>query len=31
MAMSVWLLDEPWTDASFAVERSAGGRTVRDG
>jgi hypothetical protein len=29
--MSVWLLDEPWTDDSFSVERSAAGRAMRDG
>lgn len=31
LAMSVWLLDEPWTDDSFSVERSAAGRAMRDG
>ena len=31
LAMSVWLLDEQWTEESFSVERSAAGPTMRDG
>ncbi len=29
LAMSVWLLDEPWTDDSFSADRSAAGRAAR--